>query len=457
MKNFTKLFVFIFLFLSVISVQGKSLYKSDVSDGSKLKKDVIKVLDKKVPMWQKELNIPNVGVGLIENGKIKSVKVYGKNAPDNMLFNVASVTKVVFSTLVLKLVEEGKWNLDEPLCRYHIDSDVKNDPRHKKLTSRHILSQQSGFVNWRWNHPTKKLTFDFEPGTKFNYSGEGMEYLRKAIENKFKKSLSELAYEKIYKPLGMKDTRHIWDGKTDLERFSRWYDSNGKEHETDYSTKDNAADDLMTTVKDLSKFGVDVIKGAGLSYELFSEMVKTQAVINPNLQQGLGWRVVNNLPNGEYAIQHGGNDIGVATLLLLLPKSKRGVVVFTNADNGLIMCNNIVREVLPEGKEIIHKSYKSTDIKDVPKIVKVDDITLGSYAGTYVQPSGRVLSVFKKENSLLIKMAGMPNLTIYPESQNTFFLFDFEPKIKFTKDNKGNVDAALIIEGENVIKCKKRN
>ena len=226
-------------------------------------------------MWQKELNIPNVGVGLIEDGKVVSVKVYGKNAPDNMLFNVASVTKVVFTTLVLKLVEEGKWDLDESLCRYHVDPDVKNDPRHKKLTSRHVLSQQSGFVNWRWNHPTKKLTFDFEPGTKFNYSGEGMEYLRKAIEKKFNKSLSELAAEKIYKPLGMKDTRHIWDGKTDLTRFSRWYDSNGKEHKAEYATEDNAADDLMTTVEDLSTFGVNVLKGAGLSDKLFKEMIKT--------------------------------------------------------------------------------------------------------------------------------------------------------------------------------------
>ena len=188
----------------------------------------------------------------------------------------------------------------------------------------------------------------------------------------------------------------------------------------------------------------------------FKEMIKTQAVINPNLQQGLGWRVVNNLPNGEYAIQHGGNDIGVATIIVLLPNSKRGVVVFTNADNGLIMCNNIVREVLPEGKEIIHKSYKSTDIKDVPEIVNVDDKTLKSYAGSYVQPSGRVLKVFKKENSVLIKMAGMPNLTIYPESQDTFFLFDFDPKIKFTKDKNGNVDAALIIEGENTIRSEKQ-
>jgi len=423
---------------------------------AKLAKNIQKTLDEKVPVWQKELNVPNVGVGLIENGKIVSAKVYGNSASKNMLFNVASLTKAVFATLAMRLVENGEWKLDEPLYHYFIDPDVKKDVRHRKLTTRHVLSQQSGFVNWRRNHPTKKLAFDFEPGEKFNYSGEGMEYLRKAIERKFNKSLSEIAYEKLFEPGGMQDTFHSWDGKRDIVRFSRWYDSEGKEHKVDYSTDDNAADDLITTVEDLSTFGVSLLNGKILSSKHFNEMVKTQAVINPNLQQGLGWRIVNNLPKGEYAIQHGGNDIGVATIIVLLPKSKRGVVVFTNGDNGLIICNNIVRESLPEGAEIIHKSYKSTDIKDVPKIVEMDEKVLSSYEGIYVQPSGRELSVSVKMNSILIQMAGIPNLTLYPEANDTFFLLDFDTKLKFTKDKAGTVDAVLMIEGENVIKCVRK-
>jgi CubicO group peptidase (beta-lactamase class C family) len=51
------------------------------------------------------------------------------------------------------------------------------------------LSHQSGFPNWRANN---KLHFEFEPGTKFQYSGEGYEYLREALEHKFNKSLAEL-------------------------------------------------------------------------------------------------------------------------------------------------------------------------------------------------------------------------------------------------------------------------
>lgn len=195
MKLLSMAVIVMFIFLS--GCQSKNSGQNNTLSETPAQKtdSLLSILDKNIPVWQKTLNIPNVGVGVIEGGKIAQVKVYGnlKNgqpAPKNMLFNVASVTKVVFSMLVLKLTNQGSWNLDEPLYKYFVDPDVKNDPRHKKLTTRHILSQQSGFVNWRRNHPTKKLTFDFAPGTKFNYSGEGMEYLRKAVEAKFKKTLT---------------------------------------------------------------------------------------------------------------------------------------------------------------------------------------------------------------------------------------------------------------------------
>jgi CubicO group peptidase (beta-lactamase class C family) len=81
------------------------------------------------------------------------------------------MTKPVVAMLTLKLVEQGQWNLDEPLYHYWIDPDIANDPRHKKMTTRHALSHQTGFPNGRKG----KLAFEFEPGTDFQYSGEGYE------------------------------------------------------------------------------------------------------------------------------------------------------------------------------------------------------------------------------------------------------------------------------------------
>lgn len=47
--------------------------------------------------------------------------------------------------LTLRLVSSGEWNLDEPLANYWVDPDVASDPRHKLLTTRHVLSHRTGF------------------------------------------------------------------------------------------------------------------------------------------------------------------------------------------------------------------------------------------------------------------------------------------------------------------------
>jgi CubicO group peptidase (beta-lactamase class C family) len=170
-----------------------------------------------IEQLMKDNNIPTLGLGLIEDGKLTGINVYGTqngkmSAAYNSLFNVASLTKPVTAMTVLRLVSLGKWNL-EPLDNYWIDPDIANDSRHKKLTTRLILSHQTGFPNWRWMNKDNKLNFEFEPGTKYQYSGEGFEYLRKAIENKFHKSLEELAKEYVFQPLGMNDTSYIWNEK----------------------------------------------------------------------------------------------------------------------------------------------------------------------------------------------------------------------------------------------------
>ena len=167
--------------------------------------------EQRVPGWMKETNVPAVGIGLIENGKLKYVKVFGElkkgtPAPPNTIFQVASLTKPVVEILTLQMVSAGEWKLDEPLAKYWIDPDVQNDPRHKILTTRHVLTHQSGFENWRSMSASKKLEFIADPGTKVNYSGEGLEYLRRALEKKFKEPLERLARKRLFQSFGMKHT-----------------------------------------------------------------------------------------------------------------------------------------------------------------------------------------------------------------------------------------------------------
>ncbi len=306
----------------------------------------------------KDNHIPTLGLGVIEDGKLTQIKVYGtlnekKVAPYNSLFNVASLTKPVTAITVLRLVSLGKWNLDEPLYKYWTDPDIASDPRNKKLTTRLILSHQTGFPNWRWMNKDNKLNFEFEPGTKYQYSGEGFEYLRKAIENKFHKSLEELAKEYVFQPLGMNDTSYIWNEKKDAGRIVVGYDKDGKAYDIVKNKTVNSADDLTTSVEDYSKFLIAVMNNELLSNSVFETMKTNQVQTKKDKYFGLGFEIYD-LGNNEIALSHGGSDKGVNTIVFLLPKTKQGLVIFTNVDDGYNIYRPLIKKYLgSKGDKII--------------------------------------------------------------------------------------------------------
>jgi hypothetical protein len=80
---------------------------------------------------------------------------------------------------------------------------------------------------------------------------------------------------------------------------------------------------------------VFIINGAGLSKELYGEMVAEQVRINDFKHWGLGWWIDENINiNQEFALVHGGDDIGVHTIAFIIPKTRQGLLIFTNSDNG---------------------------------------------------------------------------------------------------------------------------
>ncbi|MEF9479341.1 serine hydrolase [Chryseobacterium sp. RRHN12] len=314
--------------------------------------------DQSMQSWLKENNIPALGLGIIEAGKLREVKVFGEvkkgvSAPQDALFNVASLTKPVTAMVALRLVSLGKWKLDEPLDVYWTDPDIANDARHKKLTTRIVLTHQTGFPNWRWMSADKKLNFQFDPGTKYQYSGEGFEYLRKALEKKSGRSLDQLATELIFQPLRMNDTNYIWDRNTDASRFVTGYNEKGEAYPIEKITKANAADDLHTTIRDYGNFMVSVMKGKNLKPEIFREMIKKQVKVKENKYFGLGFEIYD-LGNNHYALSHSGADQGTRCIAIILPDSGKGIVIFTNVDDGYKVYEKLVLHYLGEdGKKIV--------------------------------------------------------------------------------------------------------
>lgn len=306
----------------------------------------------------KSKRIPCLAIGYLRRGQPAEISVFGElkpgqPAPANAVFNVASVTKTITAMVTLTLVNSGSWELDAPVARYFTDRDVVEDPRSKRLTTRHILTHQTGFPNWRSELPGEKLAFQFEPGTKHQYSGEGFEYLRHALENKFKRALSELADSIIFKPLGMSSTGFIWKPADD-RRFAYPFDATGKQVHVVKNYEPNAADLLKTTAGDYCKFMAWILAGAGLRKSLFDEMVSHQVKRKAKSYMGLGWVVYEPVAGDQYAISHGGHDPGVHTIAIILPKSNKALLIFTNSDNGIQLYPQLIAYYLKDaGRDIV--------------------------------------------------------------------------------------------------------
>ena len=123
-------------------------------------------------------DVPGVSIAVLRNGKTAWIGSYGSDkatqqaVTDRTLFNAASLSKTVFASTVLRLVDQGKIDLDAPLTHYVRDRP-SHDPRLDEATVRIALSHRTGFPNRRTD-AKDELEIYFDPGSRFSYSGEGM-------------------------------------------------------------------------------------------------------------------------------------------------------------------------------------------------------------------------------------------------------------------------------------------
>jgi len=308
-------------------------------------------------------NIPSMAIGYINGGELQQIRLFGEkrrgNPVDcNTIYKIASLTKPITAVITLKLVESGLWDLDEPVFNYHIDEDVREAPELASLTTRHILSHQSGFPNWRHLTDTNKLTFEFKPGSQFQYSGEGYDYLRKALEAKFNKGLEVLAEELLFKPLSMNNTHFYWDETMSEDDYAAENDEFGEPIPYSKYTAVSAAANVLTTIQDYGTFMVHLIQGAGLADSLYQDFLTPHSKKQEGIDWGLGCQLLFDLDEqGEFAVMHGGGDYGLKTVMLLLPKSNKGLLIFSNSENGMVLWRKLIEEYFGEvGEEIVRRN-----------------------------------------------------------------------------------------------------
>lgn len=308
------------------------------------------------------LDIPSMAFARIKGGKLQQIRIFGElsagiAAPLNTIYNIASLTKPITAMTTLKLVDAGLFDLDEPLMRYYVDPDVAAAPELPFLTARHVLTHRTGFPNWRYLADDNVLRFQFIPGTRTQYSGEGMEYLRKALEEKFGKTLEALAQEQLFGPLGMVDTHFTFADGVDQSRYAVPHDRDGEPLEAEHHSLANAADNLLTTAQDYGTFMAYVMKGMDLSPELKQAMVTPVSSEEGGIHFGLGWQVIQNLDGGGYALQHTGADVGARSIAIMYPETGDGILLLSNSENtGDLWAKLISESVKPYGETVLQRN-----------------------------------------------------------------------------------------------------
>lgn len=308
----------------------------------------------------KELIIPGLSFAIINSGQVVHHKTLGYSNIENKepvtaktIFEGASMSKSVFAFFVMKYVEDGQLDLDKPLFKYLPYEDLENDERYKKITARMVLSHRSGLPNWRENEEGKKLKIKFDPGTDFEYSGEGYQYLTlvlKEIEGADWNDLEKAFQNKIAKPLGLENTVFIQNDYIKNNKAEP-YDKNGKRIDWKnnywYNKDKNtfvAASSIHSEALDFSKWMITVMKKKFLSENSYNEILRPHSKLNTSESgttyfYSLGFITGDNNYKNTYF--HSGSNDGFTCWYLFNIEKDWGFVVFTNSEYGEELGNEL--------------------------------------------------------------------------------------------------------------------
>ena len=286
------------------------------------------------------------------------MKKSGSDAPvdENTLFEAGSVSKTVFAYAVMKLCEKGVLSLDTPLTQYVSERWITDDPRFEQITARHVLSHQSGLQNWRSAEDPLRIHFD--PGTSFQYSGEGYSFLQLVVahltgrvstdscETLFD-GLSVCATEidsylktSLLRPLGMATSGYVWEAGSPLVADGHDRDGapTGRSGTTPIlAARYGAAGNLSTSAAEYARFLIEILDPKPsdefrLTTASRAEMLRPQVKVDDASSWALGWQVLHR-DKGDL-LSHGGDNPGYKAFVLASAERKSGYVILTNGDNG---------------------------------------------------------------------------------------------------------------------------
>lgn len=296
----------------------------------------------------KKYNVQGSSIALIENGKIKEIKNYGyANLKENTVvtndteFKIASISKTVTAYGIMKLVDEGKLDLDVPISKYLTKWNLPDSEfDENKVTLRTLMSHTSGITDstelgYGNSLPKiedalkeRNIKLKREPGTEFEYSSfAGFGICQLIIEEVTGMKFEDYMKEEVFNEFHMENSNY--DESFELPNIMATpYAGINKPIKTEPIVMVGAGG-LNTTSTDLSNFVIGLINFYDNgNLEMFTEQKNTESKYGV---YGLGI-IPCQLDNGKTIMEHNGTLTGWNAQIAFEPESKDGIVILTNSD-----------------------------------------------------------------------------------------------------------------------------
>ncbi|MCX4905714.1 serine hydrolase [Streptomyces sp. NBC_00878] len=310
-------------------------------------------LDKAVDDVRREANIPGVIVGLWMPGEGSYVRATGvadtatrEPMTTDPFMRIGSETKTFTVTALLKLVDDRRIRLDDPISRY-----VEGVPGGRRITLRHLAEMRSGlfpysadpdFAKDLLGDPSRSFTprevlaygfkhpNTFKPGQEFQYSNSNLVLLGLVIEKVGGQRLADFIDRQVLRPARLRHTLFP-KGAEFPEPHARGYTNQTLSGEIEDSTDWNpswawAAGAMISDLHDLRRWARIVATGTLLSPQTQRERLKMLPTGFPGTNYGLG------IFESDGWIGHNGSIPGYESVTVYLPSKKATLVVLVNTD-----------------------------------------------------------------------------------------------------------------------------
>lgn len=367
-------------------------------------------------------------------------------------FRIGSVSKQFTAAAILKLAEEGKLTLSDPLSKF-----FPGFPDGDKITIHQLLIHTSGLCSYTgkaefYSRVEKPITPDeliawfredkpdFAPGTGFKYNNSGYFLAGEIVAKVSGKSFEDYLRSTFFEPLGMKNTGIFVNDKPPADAASgfSWIGGELKPSLNWDMSWAGGAGGLYSTVGDLMKWN-DALHGGHVLGAKSLKLMVTPNELPPGvdgLVYGYGLKVYesNRLP----VLSHGGGLDGWAADLIYFPQQRCTVAVLVNAQP---LPPGVVPSVFSHS---LAARFLADDIKKLPVVEEnknVDTKTYTDFAGRY-DYDGTVMTVSVEGDQLFSQITGQQKFKIFPKSANEFFWKVADAKVVFLRDDTGAVTAA---------------